>query len=724
MAHKGRRPTQKQQRELDAKMHETLRSLMFRQYERETSVRRSALLEAQRILAGKGDQLAVEPKKEPTSDDDLDLECDLELEQPVQIVEEQPAPSSSRAPAPRPRKPESRPRARRTGELAEPGPAPARVTRSSAVHNEVPRLEVTAQDDVELEEVSMVEPQDVSDEPLFDNQLTAEEKLRLSEGGVVAGALDIDIDVDTEVTLDQLKTLSLEEVCIRMAYCAHNALQGGDTRHSASWYKGLMKTCLEAVNTHEYPRPHLPFEVERIFDDYCHKIAEQKRAEDARNAVKLERRSIGCTTTLFECVYPVSTESMTSNKVLLTGVTGDAAAFFKLYLQNVHIRQGKQCYHDCICYSVSYRQPNVLHFAAAYGNAEFIKKVMFPEDALPHDQAIREHYKTMIEGWLLGAIEQGGTKMYPFDVAVFYNYKDCAREFLGSKDFAKALQDRKTEMTMPRSSLNYNEYIESPLSMAVYHGNSEMIKMLHNWQLIQPQHFPQAFREAANAGDVQMLTELYEMCRRNVTYIVEQDKERPMQTPLHVAAAAGHLRAVQYICTWGEFVRTKPDAVGDLPLTYAIENGHMAIADWLMHTYPNEINPTVIRSAVACKRNRLAKQIFDKLLHFDEIIDKIKPLNFAVEVENFHCAEYFLKQYMIAKKVNTAPWSEDVAQALHNVLQCRSLPADKKTKFVIAFQLAGVKISMVNIIKIVKDKSVAALICNSLRNSFNQPKVL
>ena len=36
--------------------------------------------------------------------------------------------------------------------------------------------------------------------------------------------------------------------------------------------------------------------------------------------------------------------------------------------------------------------------------------------------------------------------------------------------------------------------------MAVYHGNMDMIKMLQAWQLIKPQHFPQAFREAANAG--------------------------------------------------------------------------------------------------------------------------------------------------------------------------------------------------------------------------------
>ncbi|VDM74787.1 unnamed protein product [Strongylus vulgaris] len=648
MAFRGRRPSPKQQRELDAKMHQTLRSLMLPHYEREESARRSAFLEAQRILAGKENHSQnhyIVPKEEVVSEDDLDLECDLELEPRKEHMDNEPLPSSSQTKP----SPYRRAQDRTRSEVSRSAEVPQRVGEVLEVEDdneasEVPRSaevpqnfgevleveddneacdddeplfnnELTAEQKLQLSEgrsaiesrATAYHPEiqfDVDaevtleqlktcddDEPLFDNELTAEQKLQLSEdrsaieSRATAYYPEIQFDVDEEVTLEQLKTLSLDDVCTRMAYCAHCASVGGDTKHSASWYTGLMKRCLEAVATHEYPRPHLPFEVERLLDDYCDKIAEEHRAEIERNAVKLERRSVGCTTTIFECVYPVSAEVMSNNKVLLTGVCGDADAFFKLYLQNVHIKQRKQCYKNCICLSVSYLDPNVLHFAAAYGNAQFIKKVLFPEDSLPEDQPLRDHYKakiyhylvvefvddinsiqTMIDGWLCAAISA--------------DYKDCARELLGSVECAKMLQERKVGMSTPRCSMTYKEYIESPLSLAVYHGNSEMIKMLHSWQLIQDQHFPQAFREAANAGDVQMLIELYELCKRNLNLVVEQNPERSQQTPLHVAAAAGHLRAVQYMCTWGESLRTKPDAAGDLPVTYAIENGHMVREFW------------------------------------------------------------------------------------------------------------------------------------------------
>ncbi|EYC46297.1 hypothetical protein Y032_0402g809 [Ancylostoma ceylanicum] len=728
MSFKGRR-SQKQQRELDAKMHQTLRSLMFPHYEREESARRSALLEAQRIVAGTHNQPAVIKEEQVVAEDedlDLDLECDLELEPRVEPMEAQPLPPPPPPPPP-PLQPEP-PNVKRKEPRAKPRRA---ATPLSSVEDRPAR-----QDHAEPEpNGELLDGGDGytneyldEDESLFENELTAEQKLQLSgdapafENRVTDHYPEITLDVDTEVTLEGLKTLSLEDVCVRMAYCAHAAASGGDSKHSGSWYLGMMKTCLEAVATHDYARPHVPFEVERLLDQYCDSLNEAFQAEEERNLRKLERRNIGFAAN-FECVYPASTEKMVSSKLLLTGVAGDTNAFFRLYFEGVHMKDDKSCYDDCICLSVSPRDPNVLHFAAAHGNAQFIKKVLFPDKALPDDPVVRDHYRNMMFAWACSAIDTISNQMYPFDVAVFYDYKDCAREFLGYETCAKMLRERKTEMTRARSSLPFREYIESPLSIAVYHGNMEMIRMLLYWQLIKPQHFPQAFREAANAGDIAMLGELWEMCGRDLNLVTEQNAEsQGICTPLHVAAAAGQLRAVQFLCYLGEGLRTKPDAAGDLPLTYAIENGHMAVVDFLMKTFRTEVRHTVIRSAIACKRNRLAKQIFHDMLDLREVIDEVRPLKFAVDVENFHCAEYFLKQYMNEKKVTEWPWANDISEALEAVLRCRTLTPEQKTKFVVAFQLAGVKISMVNILKIVTDRPVAALICNSLRSSSNQPK--
>ncbi|KAK6746546.1 hypothetical protein RB195_000054 [Necator americanus] len=709
----GRRLSLKQQRELDAKMHQTLRSLMFSHYVREESTRRSTLLEAQRILSGDQRQNAV-LKEEPTTGEEMDDECDLELEPRAEPMEAERShlvvknPHCSRSQV----------------DMREPTPSVAvedRLTYSNGgglLKNTEIREDVDEYLDMRVQK----------DESLFDNELTAEQKLELSSGpSTVENHLidhypEVQLDVDTEVTMEELKTLSLDDVCIRMAYCAHAASSDGDFKHNTQWYMGMMKTCLEAIATHEYPRPHLPFEVERLLDIYCDKLREDWREEEERNLRKLERRNTSCTPS-FDCVYPVSKEIMMNNKLLLTGITGDADLFFSLYFKGVHMKDEHQCYPDCICVSVSYRQANVMHFAAAHGNAEFIKKVLFPGKTLPDDSIIRDHYRTTIYGWVCSAIEGMGTQMYPFDVAVLYDYKDCAREILGYETCAKMLRERKFPMARVKCSLPFREYVESPLSVAVYHGNMDMVKMLQYWQLIKPQHFPQAFREAANAGDLVMLNELWEMSGRNVDLVTEQEAEMKGNcTPLHVAAAAGQLRAVQFLCHMGEALRTKPDAAGDLPLTYAIENGHMAIAEFLMKTFPHEVNHTVIRSAIACKRNRVAKILFHDMLDLKEVIDDIRPLKFAVDTENFHCAEYFLRQYMLEKKINESPWQNDVGEALDSVLRCRTLSPEMKTKFVIAFQLAGVKISMVKVLKTVSDRTVASLICNSLRNNSNQPK--
>ena len=46
-----------------------------------------------------------------------------------------------------------------------------------------------------------------------------------------------------------------------------------------------------------------------------------------------------------------------------------------------------------------------------------------------------------------------------------------------------------------------------------------------------------------------MLTDLFEMCGKNPNLMIEQNVEpdRFLQSPLHVAAAAGHFRAVSLV---------------------------------------------------------------------------------------------------------------------------------------------------------------------------------
>ncbi|KJH47975.1 ankyrin repeat protein [Dictyocaulus viviparus] len=266
--------------------------------------------------------------------------------------------------------------------------------------------------------------------------------------------------------------------------------------------------------------------------------------------------------------------------------------------------------------------------------------------------------------------------------------------------------------------------MESPISIAVYHGNMEMVNMLQQWGIIRSHHFPQAFREAAIAGDIEMLIRLWDICGKNTAHLTEAITScKTMSSPLHVAAAAGHMRCVQFLCQ-NETLRTLPDAIGDLPLSYAIDNNHLAIVDFLMKTFPNEISNNAIRSTIACKHNKLAKYLLTYAINSEDFIRNVEPVKFSVGVGNFHIAEYVLKQYMCRNKVNTPPWSVDVYEALSEVLVCKLLDPIKKTRFVIAFQLAGVKVSMVNVVKLVNDKFVAATICNSLKHNFNQPRKL
>ncbi|VDO22874.1 unnamed protein product [Heligmosomoides polygyrus] len=83
--------------------------------------------------------------------------------------------------------------------------------------------------------------------------------------------------------------MSLEDVCIRVAHCAHAYSTGAQVSHGSSWYSNAMSTCQLALTTHDYPRPHLPFEVERKLDKLCDEEEELFRAECERNAKKLER---------------------------------------------------------------------------------------------------------------------------------------------------------------------------------------------------------------------------------------------------------------------------------------------------------------------------------------------------------------------------------------------------------------------------------------------------
>ncbi|KAK6018236.1 ankyrin repeat protein [Ostertagia ostertagi] len=219
-----------------------------------------------------------------------------------------------------------------------------------------------------------------------------------------------------------------------------------------------------------------------------------------------------------------------------------------------------------------------------------------------------------------------------------------------------------------------------------------------------------------------MLMILWDMCGKDETCLLEQDQKpgRRMCSPLHLAAAAGHLRCVEFLCQ-SPLLRTTPDAVGDLPIIHALENGHMAVVDYLVEKFPSEVPPTLIKSAINCKRNKLAERLCQCMVDRKEVIAECRPLTFAVEFGNFHMAEYILKQYYAKNKISEEPWCNDVSDALRALLCSNALPADKKARFVMAFQVAGFKVSMVNVVRMVSDKSLAASICNSLRHPANQP---
>ncbi|KJH47974.1 hypothetical protein DICVIV_05950 [Dictyocaulus viviparus] len=146
-------------------------------------------------------------------------------------------------------------------------------------------------------------------------------------------------------------------------------------------------------------------------------------AEQQRNLKKFEKRSSKnralCST--FECVYPVDKQEILNNPVLLTGISGDTEMFFKMYLCASHSYEDQKCPSNCICFSATRSKANVLHFAAAYGNADFISTLLFPEESMLVDRSLSDHYKIMLERWLNSAISANGSFMFPFDVAVYYS---------------------------------------------------------------------------------------------------------------------------------------------------------------------------------------------------------------------------------------------------------------------------------------------------------------
>uniref|UniRef100_A0A7I4YP88 ANK_REP_REGION domain-containing protein n=1 Tax=Haemonchus contortus TaxID=6289 RepID=A0A7I4YP88_HAECO len=694
----GWRTSQKQQRELDAKMHQTLRSLMFAAYEREEEERQKAFADAQRIVSGT--QIGLANVK-----DELDDECDLELEPRLDI-------KPIRRPVPVEPEPQSE-----TDRLDIPDPSlQSRPVTRSTVRQQV------VEDDEYVDEI-------VSDnEELFNAH---EEKVKIqgdsmrTDDVAISEPSEAALDVDVEATIEDLKMMSLDDVCTRMAYYVYTSLANGNFKHSPSWYYSMLLTCQQALATHQFPRPHPHFDVERELDKLCDDVEEEFRDENHRNLRKFDKRNTKFTKgggDEFECLYPVAKEDMLNYPILLTGVSGNVGVFFKLVVQKTHMIDEESCYQDCICYSTSpATRANVLHFAAAHGNAELINSILYPdEERFPNEQ-IHDHYNRMITRWLRTPIATSFSRLLPFDMAVFYDDLKCAQALL-SCTTVDTLRERKSDMASPNSSLPFRPYTESQLSLATYYGNKEIVKVLVDLGLIKRHHYPQAFREAANAGDNEMLLWLWDMCGRDESCLVEQDQKpgKRMSSPLHSAAAAGHLRCVEFLCQ-SQVLRMTPDAVGDLPIIYALENGHMAIVEYLIEKYPTEVPYTAMKSAINCKRNKLAKQLFHQMLYQKEIIADSKPLTFAVEVGNFHMAEYILKQYSAKGKVSEQPWCNDISDGLRAVLCSSALSPDKKGKFVMAFQLAGFRVSMVNVVKTVSDKAFAAMICNSLRHKVNQP---
>ncbi|KAK6039434.1 hypothetical protein COOONC_23062, partial [Cooperia oncophora] len=106
----GWRTSQKQQRELDAKMHQTLRTLMFAAYEREEAERQG----------NQNDAHIVKDEDELADECDLDLEPRLEMK-PVRHpvpVEPEPQPEADRIAA---SEPSLQPTAQQKGDLLDDG---------------------------------------------------------------------------------------------------------------------------------------------------------------------------------------------------------------------------------------------------------------------------------------------------------------------------------------------------------------------------------------------------------------------------------------------------------------------------------------------------------------------------------------------------------------------------------------------------------------------------
>ncbi|KAJ1357410.1 hypothetical protein KIN20_015551, partial [Parelaphostrongylus tenuis] len=381
-------------------------------------------------------------------------------------------------------------------------------------------------------------------------------------------------EINEEAVLEILKNLSLEDVCVHLARFTYMTADEGDS-YTHSWFEKMRNLCLYAVEKFEYAPPQLPYELEQRLNRCCEEIERDDRAEKRTKCKERNARHTIEKGEQFECVYTVDQEDLVSKPVLLTAISNDVEKFYEICRMTVCLESSGRCSSSCVCFSASRFGANVLHLAASHGNAEFIKAVLFPGEALPNERTFRHHYEIMLERWISGALSGGGAPMFPFDVAVYYNDIKCARALLEHRSTSVTLRNRQEDMGQLYTTYPFCSYTESNLSIAAYHGNLTMINILQEWHLIKKHHYPQAFRDAANAGDIRVIEELWEMCGKDETCLVEQPRKgKRMCSPLHLAAAAGHLNCVEFLCKI-PMLHITPDAVGDLPLLHAVENGHL-----------------------------------------------------------------------------------------------------------------------------------------------------
>uniref|UniRef100_A0A1I7XUZ2 mannose-6-phosphate isomerase n=1 Tax=Heterorhabditis bacteriophora TaxID=37862 RepID=A0A1I7XUZ2_HETBA len=211
-------------------------------------------------------------------------------------------------------------------------------------------------------------------------------------------------------------------------------------------------------------------------------------------------------------------------------------------------------------------------------------------------------------------------------------------------------------------------YHESPLSFAVHNGNMEMVKMIHDWRLVEPtRDVPQAFREAVDQNNLPMLNYLWSFFP-NSSYLLDRKslETHPLNTPLHRAANNGNLECVKFLCKYAPEAVYLPDFCGDLPIYCAIERGHHAVINFFITKFPDSVHPTALKAAIIGNQISLAKKLFLSLVAKD--IEYISPVDFAIRCRSFHLAEYFLKSYISRQLVGVTMYCQNIQIYLKNRL--------------------------------------------------------